>query len=175
MKLNHLFKQLNLDVSHVEKVHGGDINETYCLHTTKAKFFLKINIAKQYPDMFLKEANGLETLRQHTQFPIPKVLDHGTINNLQYLLLEWVDKGIPSTDTQFKLGAGIAKMHQVSQDYFGFEEDNYIGSLLQTNSPKEDWAAFYTHCRILPLVKLLRDANTFSKKMLKKQKNTALH
>ena len=52
------------------------------------------------------------------------------------------------------------------QDYFGLEEDNYIGSLQQINARHREWHIFFSECRILPLVKILFDTGAFSKKDL---------
>ena len=163
MKLIHLFQHLGLDIKDAEKVHGGDINEAFCLQGSETKYFLKINNAVQYPGRFLKEANGLDTLRKCPSLLLPKVIKHGTLEDVQYLLLEWMDEGTPAADAQHDLGSNIARMHQTSQEYFGFTEDNYIGSIPQKNTPTETWSDFYTQCRILPLVKILADTNVFSK------------
>jgi fructosamine-3-kinase len=53
-------------------------------------------------------------------------------------------------------------MHKQPQEYFGSNEDNYIGSLEQDNDPHDEWHSFYTECRIRPLVKKLFDAGDFS-------------
>ena len=59
-------------------------------------------------------------------------------------------------------GAVLANMHQQPQVYFGWHRDNYIGCLQQINTVQINWAAFYTQCRIMPLVKILFNTNMFS-------------
>jgi fructosamine-3-kinase len=53
-------------------------------------------------------------------------------------------------------------MHKQPQEYFGLNEDNYIGSLDQNNDQYSEWYSFYTECRIKPLVKKLFDTGDFS-------------
>ena len=112
--------------------------------------------------MFEKEANGLEQLREACRFIIPQVIKHGSCDDQQYLLLEWLEKGTPAKDMWENFGAGLATMHRQAQPYFGNNEDNYIGSLEQINTRSLEWHSFYTECRIMPLVKKLVDAGTYS-------------
>ena len=59
-------------------------------------------------------------------------------------------------------GRELAMMHKQPQEYFGSNEDNYIGSLDQNNDPHDEWHSFYAECRLKPLVKKLFDAGDFS-------------
>ena len=160
--LKNIFNDCDLIVERFEQVHGGDINKTYCLLTSTGKYFLKVNDKNEYPLMFELEANGLNKLREHCTLIIPGVIKYGYCNDQQYLLLEWLEKGIAKEDTWEKFGQGLAFMHKQPQKYFGFNEDNYIGSLKQINDPHNEWYSFYTECRIMPLVKKLSGAGSFS-------------
>jgi fructosamine-3-kinase len=42
----------------------------------------------------------------------------------------------------------LARLHQQTQESFGFYEDNYIGFLPQVNPKTTDWLDFYTVCRL---------------------------
>ena len=55
-------------------------------------------------------------------------------------------------------------MHKKQQEHFGWEEDNYIGSLEQSNTPMDTWPEFYANARILPLVKKLFDSGSYTSK-----------
>ena len=88
------------------------------------------------------------------------------VEQQQYLLLQWIEKGIPGRDFWESFGRSLALMHLQAQDYFGWEEDNYIGSLQQNNYRHEEWHIFFSECRILPLVKILFNTGAFSKKDL---------
>src|SRR6187549_28074 len=160
--LNNIFKDSGLNVQRYEQVHGGDINKAYCLFTSTGKCFLKVNDKNEYPLMFEREANGLDKLREHCTLIIPGVIKHGSCGDQQYLLLEWLEKGIPKKDMWKEFGQGLALMHKRPQEYFGLNEDNYIGSLNQNNDRYSEWHSFYAECRIMPLVKKLFDAGSFS-------------
>lgn len=171
MDLQTIFNQLDMPVHRTESVHGGDINNAWCIYTNDKKYFLKTNDAARYPGMFAKEANGLALLRQYSDLAVPQVIAQGIYETTQYLLLEWLDKGASNANAQYQFGKSIARLHQATTDYFGLEEDNYIGSLIQINTPCKSWTDFYTNHRILPLVKMLADTKIFSSKDVKAAEN----
>lgn len=152
-----------IDIARYEKVHGGDINESYCLYTENSKYFLKLNSASRFPGMFTMEADGLETLRNNSGLIVPKVIKYGVEKDQQWLMLQWIDKGAPVKTSMRNFGAALANMHRQPQSHFGWHSDNYIGSLLQINTHYHTWAEFYTQCRITPLAKILFDSGAFSK------------
>jgi fructosamine-3-kinase len=156
--LQDIFHDCGLKVQRYEIVHGGDINDAYCLITQQGKYFLKKNNKDKYPLMFEKEAHGLELLRSNSSFVIPQVIRTSVYEDQQYLLLEWLEKGPPKTDMWEGFGGALAGMHKPPQDYFGSGENNYIGSLEQVNNMHTHWHSFYAECRIMPLVRLLMDA-----------------
>jgi len=169
--LQNIFTDCSLNVQRYERVHGGDINDAYCLVTSTAKYFLKINDKNKYPAMFEKEARGLELLRKNCSLIIPQVIKTGITDNKQWLVLEWLDKGSPKKDMWEKFGQSLALVHKEPQESFGSNEDNFIGSLKQINSTHNEWHSFYTECRIMPLVKVLFDNGDYSKNDLLAVKN----
>jgi fructosamine-3-kinase len=128
---------------------------------------LKLNDDARYPDMFKREAEGLNALRDNSTILVPHVIKNGAVNGQQYLLLEWMEKGKPAKDCREKFGAALAAMHQKEQAYFGFPSDNYIGSLPQQNTRHDTWHLFYANCRILPLAKILFNNGSFDKPHMK--------
>lgn len=159
--LENIFDDCGLTVQQYERVHGGDINEAYCLVTSSGKYFLKVNDKNKYPLMFEKETAGLDLLRKHCSLVIPQVTGTGFTGNKQWLVLEWLDKGSPKKDMWEKFGEALATMHQHPNENFGLADDNYIGSLKQLNKQHNDWSLFYAECRIKPLVKILFDREAF--------------
>lgn len=162
MNLQSIIDDTGLEIRRIESVSGGDINDAYCIHGAHQKYFLKVNDAARYPEMFKKEANGLTALKNGSNLTIPKVIEYGEAAGSQYLILEWLEKERPDKNFWAAFGSALAEMHKEPQEYFGFEEDNYIGSLRQTNSTQDTWTSFYAECRILPLIKLLRDGGSLS-------------
>lgn len=166
--LQSIFHSLGIDVQYANEVHGGDINKAYCLYTRTHKYFLKINNAHRYPNMFVKEAEGLNLLRMYSDLVVPEVITHGTMGSYQYLILEWIEKGQPQKDCAIQFGQKLAQMHRTQQKYFGLSDDNYIGSIIQKNTKHDNWSSFYSECRILPLVKTLYNQKYFSSSDVKK-------
>ena len=162
--LQNIFNDCGLNVQRHERVHGGDINDGYCLISPEGNFFLKVNDNSKYPAMFEKEARGLDLLRKNSSFVIPRVIAQGTTDEKQYLVLEWLERGSPEKDIWEKFGQALAMMHKQAKQYFGLDEYNYIGSLKQVNDQRGDWSSFYAECRIMPLVELLLNKSMVSSK-----------
>src|SRR5215471_11224081 len=95
MPLQNIFDDCGLSVTKYTSVHGGDINKAYCLFERDRKYFLKINDAKRYPCMFEKEMNGLNALHDNCKLKVPDAIKCGTIEQRQYLLLDWIETGLP--------------------------------------------------------------------------------
>lgn len=132
-------------------VHGGDINQCYKINTNEGFLFIKLNDADSYPGMFEAEAEGLNLLRNNSNFAIPKVLINGVYKNKSYLLLEYLS--FERNGDWGLFGKKLAHLHQQSEAMFGLSYDNYIGSLVQSNVQKDNWADFYIQERLLPLFK----------------------
>jgi len=163
MPLQDILDDCGFAITKYQQVHGGDINHSYCLFTRDSRYFLKVNDANRYPGMFEKEARGLNRLAENFRARIPRVIKYGVIKQNQYLLLEWIETGQPKENSWERFGAALATMHQQQQSYFGWEEDNYIGSLVQRNEKHEKWNSFFTECRIMPMVRILFDSGSFSR------------
>lgn len=163
MPLQPIFNDCGLTVLKTEQVTGGDINAAFCLHTPAGKYFLKINKAGLYPDMMRAEAAGLSLLSKSRGPYIPDVIKTGIAGDEQYLLMEWIEKGVPAKNFWEGFGHALAFMHQQTQDYFGWVSDNYIGRLKQINKRHDTWDEFYTECRIMPLVEILFNKGLFNR------------
>lgn len=145
------------------KISGGDINETYTLDTNKGRFFIKLNSALHFPLMFIKEAEGLKALQQASLLKVPEVAATGEYEGQQYLLLEWLEVTMPSTNFWQQFAEGLAQLHRITHSHFGWSSSNYIGTLMQNNEYKTSWQEFYTTQRVLPLVEELYNKTSFSK------------
>jgi fructosamine-3-kinase len=145
-------------------VHGGDINQCFRVDTKHTRYFLKLNDALQYPRMFEKEAAGLAALSNSYPMKVPSVYEFGIAGSKQFLLLEWIEAGQPGPKTWEIFGQAIAEMHSVTNANAGWKEENYIGSLIQLNQSCEKWPVFFMELRILPLVKKLYEARSFTQK-----------
>jgi len=75
------------------------------------------------------------------------------------LVLEWIGQGLRTDKFWTRFGEQLAALHQVSSEYFGLEEDNYMGALPQSNKPSISWIDFLTHQRFIPQVALALQNN----------------
>jgi fructosamine-3-kinase len=148
-----LSQQLNSPVGSIglDSIAGGSINDSYRLTLDHTRpYFLKLNSATKFPQLFEKEKTGLCFLAARNCILTPAVIFTGTADNYQLLLLEWIEQGIRNGNFWQKFGEQLAHLHLVSQDDFGFTEDNYMGSLVQVNKPTATWADFFVNCRLRP-------------------------
>lgn len=171
MLINNIIHKLPVPVQQHLPVHGGDINEAYCIFSDEKKYFLKLNNAAAYPQMFEKEKDGLDNLKKHFGGIVPNVIDSGVAGNVQFILMEWIERGTPQKDFWQQFGKSLANMHQKPQPHFGWHTDNYIGSIVQQNNLTESWQLFYAEMRIIPLVERLFNEDSFSKTDFRKAEN----
>lgn len=145
----------------LKKLTGGDINQVYHCITEKNQFIVKANYAEKYPRMFEKEKKGLELLNK-SSFIIPKVFSTGSLKQLDYILLEYIKPGINMNWKKF--GENLASLHQITNNTFGLDHNNYIGTIEQINSYENNWFEFYANKRLILLMELARNQNLLSKK-----------
>lgn len=146
-----------------QSVSGGDINEAFKLITTEGDFFIKTNKADQFPQMFEKEAKGLHLLRESGEINVPDVIAYDEADNTAFLLLEIIEPAPMKAGFWDDFGRSLARMHKHSNDYFGLDHDNYIGSLFQSNKKHTDWISFFTEERIEVQIKMARDEGLISR------------
>jgi protein-ribulosamine 3-kinase len=150
-KLKELFPYSE-DAVHFSSIGGGSINETYQIRFEKEQFFCKVNSATKFPQLFEKESRGLELIGRQNLIKVPKVIDCFEKDKQQVLLLEWITEGERTESFWKNFGEQLAALHQVSNDCFGLEENNYMGSIPQSNEPKNNWIDFFIHQRLQPLI-----------------------
>jgi protein-ribulosamine 3-kinase len=158
MIVESILKDCGLSAARYTTIHGGDINQAFCIEHNGEKFFLKYNDAGLYPKMLMKESNGLKSLAAHFTLIVPEVIHVGVVANNQYLLTSWLDAGKPAKEHWQQFGEALAQLHRNSSTGFGWEEDNYIGSLAQLNTKYNTWSEFYARCRVEPLMRTLYNA-----------------
>lgn len=157
---NHLLEVLSLHLGQkvntffAESIGGGSINQTYRLQLPgNDSFFCKINSASRFPHLFLKEKRGLQVLAETGQIKVPKVVAYTAFDDNQVLLLEWIESGTKDKSFFSYFGRQLAALHQCHHHQFGFDADNYMGSVPQQNTFSNDWCTFFTEQRLQPLVK----------------------
>lgn len=168
-----LSRQLSvkIQINRAERIQGGDINETFLLDTTEGRFFLKMNDARKYPDMFERELRGLEDLREANVISVPRPLCYGAAGNRAFLLLEFLEKGTAAPDFWESFAASVSRLHDHTRPYFGLNAANYIGSIKQYNTPYTSWSVFYAFNRLMPLAKMAFDNYRIDRHVLQQLEN----
>jgi protein-ribulosamine 3-kinase len=136
---------------------GGCINHGGRVDTAIDTFFLKWNDRSRFPGMFSEEARGLNLLREASPVKIPKVIYSGLADEFQFLLLEYIGEGIKTTKYWRDFGSGLALLHRNTSSHFGLDHHNYIGSLVQINTPSASWVDFFVQQRLAVQLKTARD------------------
>ncbi|MGE5355867.1 MAG: fructosamine kinase family protein [Deltaproteobacteria bacterium] len=145
------------NVLSVTQVPGGDINDAYKISTGKNEYFAKINNTMDAGKMLESEATALIFLSQKIGVNVPEVKFLTKKNDTSILVLNWINEGNKRKSYNFDFAVMMEKLHRTSNEYFGLEYDNYIGSLKQSNQNNTDWLGFYYQCRIIPQLKIAID------------------
>ena len=103
------------------------------------------------------EAHSLRVLHAAGALRVPAVLAAQEAD-ASWLLLEWLEPSTPTPDGWRALGAGLARLHANSAGSFGWDYDNFIGPLPQSNPRRDDWAAFWYVERLAPRFAAVRKA-----------------
>jgi fructosamine-3-kinase len=139
-----------------QSLGGGCINHASKLETNVGNFFLKWN--DNCPaDIFIREAESLRELKKAAGdfLVIPEVFAAKLVNETPgFLVLEFLESGY-SLGSDEKLGRGLAKIHQLTNNQFGFYSNNYCGATLQNNLWKDGWIEFFRDNRLLFLLDLI--------------------
>lgn len=152
-----------IEIIEMTPIGGGDINHALKLRTTDGDFFMKYNDTSQFPMMLNLEAQGLKTISTKGGFLTPEVIAKGEAGTEQFLILAWVES---TNHHDWELfGSQLARMHQSTQESFGFEIDNYIGSIQQFNDAFDRWVEFYIVMRLDYMLELAFNKGALPKEM----------
>ena len=133
------------ELSGQESTGGGCINQTLRVRYGSGSYFIKLNTASR-ADMFAAEALGLRELQDSHTLRVPEAVCWGDDGESAYLVLE--DLQLGGRDDLAALGEGLAAMHRVTRERFGWDTDNTIGSTLQINTSEHDWVDFWRTQRL---------------------------
>jgi fructosamine-3-kinase len=107
------------------------------------------------------EAEGLQALAERGGVAVPEVyaVREGDSSAHGWLLLEWIEPGPTTPDTDVLLGRGLAHLHRPIQGAApGWPRDGWIGTLPQANPPAEGWPSFWANARLAPQWRLARES-----------------
>ncbi|RYF81550.1 MAG: ketosamine-3-kinase, partial [Chitinophagaceae bacterium] len=152
-------------------VGGGSINNTYRISFDSKSVFCKINSATKFPQLFSKEKAGLELIATQGIIKTPSVIDCFENDDEQVLLMEWIQEG-ERTESFWKIfGQQLAAVDQISSESFGLDDDNYMGSIPQSNRKHNDWIPFFINERLQPMARRCFDKNLLAKNHLQAFEN----
>ena len=118
---------------------------------------MKTHAGGTFQGMYAAEASALELLAKPGVLEVPKPLACDD----NYLVLETFTEGTPAGNWQEQVGRGLALLHRATrQDRFGFETNNFLGTILQVNTWHSYWLEFFRDQRLGYQLRLLR-ANTY--------------
>ena len=130
-------------------VTGGSINNCFRLVVNKEfMYFVKFNAVSAFPSLLEKEQNGLTFIASQKIIRVPQIIAHHVSGDQQYLILEWIEPGIKNGSFWKLFGEQLAALHKISYRSYGFQEDNYMGALPQSNAFSENWTDFFIHYRL---------------------------
>lgn len=137
-----------------QAVAGGSINSALRLRTSSGDYFLKHNEGKRHPEMFEREAQGLELLAASKTLRTPFVIATGSAGDQDYILMEFLDRGKTASDFWRNFGMQLAQMHRSTREVFGLDHDNYVGSLKQSNEKRTEFISFFIDNRLQPQLEM---------------------
>ena len=148
---------------------GGDISNAYLVETTRQRLVVKTKASAHAADMFQKEGVGLKAIEATQTIAVPEVHLWGQEEGTAFFVMDYIATKRPNAKDFERLGQDLAKLHAVTNEQFGWLEDNYIGSLPQSNNRQEDWASFYVTERLLPQLQLALQRQLLTEKEIPTQ------
>lgn len=155
---------LGVKLVHIRPISGGDISQAYLLESTTERFFCKVNHGLQAYEMFLAEKWNLEAISKTNTIATPKIRCCETLEIGGFLLMEYLEPKRASVKEMALFGHQMGALHKSTKaKQFGWETDNFIGSLPQSNRQHLSWTDFYVKERLLPQLKMASDLQRLSK------------
>lgn len=137
---------------------GGCINHASKIETNVGPFFVKWN-ASCADDIFLREAESLKELEKAAgnELIVPEVYVAKKVDATPgFLVQEYLPTRYSVSGDDEKLGRGLAIVHQLTNERFGFYHNNYCGDTVQNNTWGNNWAEFFRDNRLGFLLKLIQ-------------------
>ena len=152
--VTYISKKINAPILQWSPLSGGDISTIYLLKTAHQRLILKINTHPNALAMFQAERVGIEAIASTDTIKTPPILFCEKYQETAFLLMEYIEAKRPSEKDFQRLGHALGKLHQVTNDTFGWHANNFIGSLNQSNQYHHTWLDFYIKERLYPQFQL---------------------
>ena len=107
---------------------------------------------------FEAEARGLRWLGEAGAVPLPEVAgwDDGA------LVISWLPAEAPRREAAEQFGRDLARMHAAGAGKYGAPWPGFIAGLPLCNEAGESWPEWYAARRLLPYIRLARDAGSLT-------------
>ncbi len=150
-----------LDGVTLAPVGGGDISAAYRAEGSDGRLlFIKHGRA----DVLSAEEAGLTQLhaaRHSLVVPKPVAL-LAVHENEAVLVLEWLERASADVAHWTRLGRGLAELHRTVGEEYGYDRDNFIGRLPQSNAASDNWVDFFRERRLEPQAERARRSGRWS-------------
>ncbi|MFK2819984.1 fructosamine kinase family protein [Flavobacteriaceae sp. LMIT009] len=173
--LEHISHVIDYKTQNIKSISGGDIASAYLLETSTEKLFLKVHSNVK---LLQAEAHALNTIANTNCIATPNIHAIGNYENNGFLVMEYIESKSPNSRDFELFGTQLATLHQTSSEYFGFDQNNFIGSLPQSNNQHSTWLDFYIEERLNPQLQLSIDKGLLHQKevpTVKKMKESCTH
>lgn len=160
-----LYFQKEITITEVRSLSGGCINNAVKVVSSEGVFCVKTNQASRYPGMFEKEAKGLLELKKANALQVTEPLQVGEISGTQFIILTYVESKPRRKDFWKDFARSLAQQHAYSNEPFGLDHDNYIGSLPQKNKWDDNWIRFWIENRLQPQLALASEKKLIDTKL----------
>jgi len=146
---------LNQRIVSVQVFSGGDIAHAQRVDTDKQSYFVKSGSFANAKELFEKEAAGLLALKKSKTIHTPEIIGIHALDGTSCLILKFIENKPSQPRHMEDFGRQLARLHLSAKTaLFGFETDNFIGKLPQSNYKHSDWPTFYVEERLQPQIKL---------------------
>lgn len=166
-RVQTLLEKYEIALNSMRPVSGGDINDSYQIHTHSGEtWFLKLNRKNAPKEIITTEYESLILLKKYGVKNIPgsfTLLENKTTAGL---LIEYYESS-PTNNNWDQFFSDLANMHKTSGEQFG-GKNNYIGRLPQKNTEHHSWKDFYITCRLEPQIQTAIDQKRLSLSVISK-------
>src|SRR4029077_11477160 len=100
---------LGVGVVGASRVHGGDVAASFAIELADGRRVFAKTHPNAPPGFFTTEEAGLRWLREPGVMPVPEVL--AVSDDPPFLVLEWIEEGRPTAETDSGLGRALAALH----------------------------------------------------------------
>ncbi len=156
--IDHIGFRLGAPIKAASRLSGGDISQAFLLETGSGRFFCKVNQDSSAHAFFVAEKEGLEAISKTNTIAVPQVLLCEESDFGAFMLMEYIEPGDATSMDMALFGRQLGALHLAyGAGSYGWNTDNFIGSLPQSNQKYTDWNVFYSKERLLPQFMLAKD------------------